>query len=177
MTFWGHIGTFIAIPFLALSAWFVGGADRWAPHWLAATSTPPAATSTAPAATSTPTHTQPTQPSHPTSGAVELYSVSQTTNLNVGTKITLAGSGFTADNTILLDGMAAAKNVHLSSVTNGHQTIEFTIPSSVGPDCKAGEMCPMYLRLLTTGTYPLSVENENGVSNAINVSIVAASIQ
>jgi hypothetical protein len=176
MTLFAHIGAFMAIPFLAFSAWFGGGAHmhQWPTHY------PPIATSTPPVATTTPpVHTPP----H-TQAAVTLYSVSKTSGIAVGDTITITGSGFTNDNTILLDGMVAAKNVPITSsiaiacttdpsCKGGiHQTLIFTIPSSIGPDCKAGQMCPMYMRLLTSGTYNLAVENENGTSNTIAVSIV-----
>ncbi len=99
-------------------------------------------------------------PAAPINGPVTLSSVSQTSGIAVGATVILTGSGFTADNTILLDGMAAVKDAQVASSANGHQTIAFTMPSSVGPDCKPDEACAMYLRLLTSGTYNLAVENE-----------------
>jgi hypothetical protein len=183
MTFLANIGALIAIPFIALAAWL--GIATHVGEGTMATSTPIIiATSTQPAPSSGETSTStgsnppsavsPAHPIAPQGGAVELDSVSQTTNLTQGTMATLTGSGFTADNTVLLDGMVAARDVHLSSFTNGHQTIEFAIPSGIGPDCKANEACPMYLRLLTSGTYDLSVENENGTSNSVAVTVVGA---
>ena len=171
------IGAFILIPFLALSVW-LGGAAHTAPATVpptTATSTPPVATSTTP------------QPTHPAQTAVTLYSVSKTTGIAVGMTVTLTGFGFTADNTILLDGMVGARNVPITSsiaiacttdpsCKGGiRQTITFKVPSAIGPDCKANEMCPMYMRLITSGTYQLSVENENGISNAIAVTIIGTS--
>jgi hypothetical protein len=46
------------------------------------------------------------------------------------------------------------------------------IPSSIGPDCKAGQACPMYMRLVTPGDYPLAVENSSGTSNAISFTVI-----
>ncbi len=157
------IGAFIIIPFLAFSAWF-GGAAQTSP----ATVPPPTATSTPPPTTS------PAHPAAPINGPVTVSSVSQTSGIAVGATVILAGSGFTADNTILLDGMAAVKDAQVASSANGHQTLAFTMPSSVGPDCKPDEACAMYLRLLTSGTYNLAVENEKGISNTIAVTIIGA---
>ena len=176
------IGAFIVIPFLALSAWLGAGIHTWPEPPTNATSTPPAATSTPPTATST--NPQPTPVSVQT--AVTIYSVSQTKGLTAGEQVSITGFGFTKNNTVLLDGMVAARNVPITSTIavacttdpsckgGIRQTITFTMPSSIGPDCKANEACPMYVRLLTSGTYKLSVENENGTSNAIAVTIVGA---
>ncbi|HWB34147.1 MAG TPA: hypothetical protein VG753_02420 [Candidatus Paceibacterota bacterium] len=186
MTFWAYIGAFIAMPFLALSALFGGGTHMVIPSWPAATSTQPVATSSSLSSgtsSSTPsTHPIPT----PTDHAITLYSVSKTSGIHVGDTITITGFGFTDRNTILLNGMAAARNVPITSSVavacttdpscrpGIHQMISFTVPSSIGPDCKAGEMCPMYLTLLLNGTYNLTVENENGVSNAVKIEIIGA---
>ena len=89
----------------------------------------------------------------------------------VGTKVTISGSGFTANNTVLLDSLVAASNI--SSAANGQASISFTVPSSIAPDCKKGEACPMFLREVISGTYSVSVENQNGISNALNFNVTA----
>ena len=93
-----------------------------------------------------------------------------------GDTILLRGSGFTASNKVLLNGALAVSDVHLSSVTNGHQEISFTLPSSLTADCKDGQACPMYAILLTSGFYQLSVENENGVSASIPFEVVGGTV-
>ncbi len=104
-------------------------------------------------------------------GSVVLDSVSPTSG-SVGSVVTLRGAGFTGDNTILLSGNVGVRNVHLTSFTNGHQNLVFTIPSSISPNCKPGEMCPMYVRLVLPGIYSVAVENSNGTSNALSFKIL-----
>jgi prepilin-type N-terminal cleavage/methylation domain-containing protein len=89
----------------------------------------------------------------------------------VGIKVTISGLGFTADNTVLFDKLVAASKI--SSVANSQLGISFTVPSSIAPDCKTGEACPMFLREVIPGSYSVSVKNENGVSNALNFNITS----
>ena len=79
-----------------------------------------------------------------------------------------------ASNVPIASSIAVACTTDPSCKGGIRQTLVFTVPSSIGPDCKPTEACPMYMRLLTNGTYPLTVENENGISNAIAVTIVGA---
>jgi len=93
------------------------------------------------------------------------------TNINpdsatVGTTVTITGQGFTNDNTIFFAG-GAISNIPSSSGT----TINFTIPSAIGPYCPPGTACPMYVRLITSGTYSLYVTNSNGTSNTESITI------
>ena len=111
--------------------------------------------------------------STPATGPLELDSATPG-SAAVGDTVTLRGSGFTASNTVLLGGNVIAKDEHLSSFSNGHQEITFVLPSSAGPDCKAGEMCPMYMLMVSPGTYRISVENENGKSNSISFVVTGA---
>ena len=127
-----------------------------------------------PVVTATTTITTPTEPvvttPVPQSGPVILNSLSPATG-SVGTTVTIYGSGFIASNKVLLDGNVGAADVHLGSFTNGHQSITFTIPSAIGPNCKPDQACPMYMRLVTNGTYQVTVENDNGTSNAVPLTI------
>ncbi len=87
----------------------------------------------------------------------------------VGTSITITGTGFNASNKVLFDNSVAAANVPLSAASsNGVLGLTFTLPSGMGPDCKANEACPMYELLVSPGTYTVTVENTAGVSNAIS---------
>ena len=131
------------------------------------TATTPTGTSTSVASTSTePVVTTPV----PQSGPVILNSLSPAIG-SVGTAVTIYGSGFIASNKVLLDGNVGAADVHLGLFTNGHQSITFTVPSSIGPNCKPDQACPMYMRLVTNGTYQVAVENDNGTSNALSLAI------
>lgn len=121
----------------------------------------------------------------PTS-AVSLYSVWPTAGA-VGTTVTLTGYGFTSSNTILMDGNIAAQNVPVTSsiaiacstdpnCRGGiRQTIVFTVPSYLSPNCPAGSMCPMYMRQVTPGQYGIVVQNTNGTSNSILFTVTSGS--
>lgn len=109
-------------------------------------------------------------------GSLQLYSLSPSAG-SVGTVANIIGLGFTSNNTILLDGSVAARNVPITSSSaitcttdpscHGgiQQTLRFTVPSSIAPNCPVGSMCPMYIRLVTPGQYNVSVQNVNGTSN------------
>ncbi len=119
-------------------------------------------------------------------GGVSLYNESPTVGV-VGTTVTLTGFGFTNNNTILMDGNVAATNVPITSsiaiacTTNPtchggiNQSIVFTIPSSLSPNCPAGSMCPMYMRQVTPGQYTVTVQNSNGTSNALTFTVTGSS--
>ena len=114
----------------------------------------------------------------PTSSAATLYSINPTSG-PVDTTVSITGFGFTNSNTVLMDGNVAATNVPVTSsiatacTTNPtcqggiNQTIIFTVPSALSPNCPAGSMCPMYMRLVTPATYAVTVLNSNGTSNTL----------
>ena len=84
---------------------------------------------------------------------------------STGTTVTIYGSGFTANNSILITGGALVPNV---AATNNGTTLSFTVPNTIGPDCFGQQMCPEWARILSPGTYDLSVRSTNGVSNAVS---------
>ncbi len=112
----------------------------------------------------------------PVSTGPSLYSMAPTSG-PVGTQVSVTGFGFTNSNTILIDGMVAAQNVPISSsiavacttdpsCRGGiRQTLVFTVPSYLSPNCAANSMCPMYVRSVTAGNYQVSVQNTSGASN------------
>ncbi|MDB5238625.1 MAG: lipase [Candidatus Kaiserbacteria bacterium] len=100
----------------------------------------------------------------------------------VGTVVTLTGR-FMSDSNIIHFGSGAIGPVGIDSsiavacttdpscIPGIRQTIHFTVPSSVGPYCQPGMMCPMYLQLVTPGTYKVYVENENGTTNTVTFTV------
>jgi peptidoglycan hydrolase-like protein with peptidoglycan-binding domain len=103
----------------------------------------------------------------------------------VGTTVNVTGYGFTSDNTILFSG-GAIRNIPVTSgagvmcmlnATNCRsglrQTLTFTIPSSIGPNCPPGSMCPMWMRLVTPGDYTVAVNNANGTSNTVTFTVTS----
>jgi peptidoglycan hydrolase-like protein with peptidoglycan-binding domain len=79
-----------------------------------------------------------------------------------GTVVTLTGSGFIADSIVHI-GIGGIK----LAVTGNGTMASFTVPSYVGQYCKPGMACIMIAQALNAGTYQLSVENANGISNAV----------
>ena len=88
----------------------------------------------------------------------------------VGTLVTLYGSNFTHENTIQFGSGVIVKVPSTNS-----QTISFNVPYSLTPACVyANPACMMQMAIFQTptGTYPVSVTNQNGqVSNAFNFTV------
>jgi hypothetical protein len=78
----------------------------------------------------------------------------------VGTKVTLAGSGFMQENTIVFGGAA------LSARSPNGVILKFTVPSILNPPCFA-EGCRILSRRAVPGPYPVFVRNANGKSNSV----------
>ena len=139
---------------------------------------PVAVVPTAPTSTTTPIVSPtpvPPQPPIPVTNTVTIESLSPVSG-PVGTTVTISGSGFTANNKVLLDGNVGATNTHVSLLSNGKQTLIFTIPSAVGPNCKPDQACPQYMRLVTPATYQITVENENGTSSALSFAVTGKAL-
>ena len=90
----------------------------------------------------------------------------------VGTTVTVYGSGFNGSDVVSIGGGV----ISTISIVNSNQ-LNFTVPSSVGPYCRGGMMCPMYLRLLTPGTYDISIKDQNSgtVSNSASFTLTGNS--
>jgi peptidoglycan hydrolase-like protein with peptidoglycan-binding domain len=102
---------------------------------------------------------------------VSINSMMPTTGM-VGSAVTLYGSGFTNDNTIVFGNGVVP---HVSSPDSRNLT--FTVPSSLSPACMytnpACYMSSMPSMQTPPGTYPVSVTNTNGSSNSMNFTVVA----
>lgn len=110
--------------------------------------------------------------------AARLYSISPGSG-PTGTTVSIRGFGFSGSNTVLIDGLVAGRGIPISSSVaiacttdpscHGgiNQTIIFTIPQTLSPDCPVGSMCPMYVRLLEAGDVTITVRNNNAVSNGL----------
>jgi hypothetical protein len=111
-------------------------------------------------------------PSPVATSTVSLNSLSST-SARTGDTLTLTGTGFTGSNTVLFDGNVAERDVPINPTfaPSNTESITITIPSSLSPDCDPKMMCPMYVRLLTTGNYTVTVENSNGTSNSLPITI------
>jgi hypothetical protein len=88
-----------------------------------------------------------------------------------GATVTLTGNGFLSQgNTISMvrsDGNYPL-TITNASLSSSFQTtsLTFQVPQYWGPQCSTGLACPQYLMLLPGGTYNVSVQNQNGTSNA-----------
>lgn len=106
----------------------------------------------------------------------------------VGSTITVTGFGFGPANTILMDGLIAAQNVPIfqsAAITcttdpncrgGIEETLQFTVPSSLAPNCAPNAMCQQFLRAVTPAPYVVTVQNSNGLSNAISFVVTGGSI-
>lgn len=114
--------------------------------------------------------------------AAKLYSLSPESG-SVGATVSIRGFGFSNSNTILIDGLVAARDVPIassvaimcttdSSCHGGiNQTITFTLPSTISPDCPIGSACPLYVRMLTPGNVTITVRNAENVSNGLDFTV------
>lgn len=122
----------------------------------------------------------PAQP--PVSTSPSLYFLSPTSGV-AGNTLSITGFGLTGDNTVLFDGLVAARNVPITSTIavacttdpscrgGIRQTLTFSVPTSLSPNCPTGSMCPMFVRLLTPGNYSVTIMNSNGTSNALSFTV------
>lgn len=118
----------------------------------------------------------------PVSQTVSLYSIRPTAGA-VGTTVSVTGFGLTNDNTVLMDGNVAARNLAITSsiaiacttdpACHGgiNQTIQFVVPSALSPYCAPGMACAQYMREVTPGTYSITVMNDNGTSNTLKFTV------
>lgn len=101
---------------------------------------------------------------------------------SVGTVVTIYGTGFTSDSTVHF-GSGVVANPIISNIIgiactnnpNCHsgvtQSITFTVPSYIAPYCAANMACPMYVQMVTPGSYSVSVVNINGTSNGVTFQV------
>jgi len=115
------------------------------------------------------------------SNNVTIYSISPVSG-PVGTSVSIKGFGFTASNTVhfgsgTIGNVPVSSSIAIACTTNPschggiNQTLIITIPSAIGPYCAPGMACPMYMQLLTPGTYTVYVQNDNGTSNSVSFTI------
>jgi peptidoglycan hydrolase-like protein with peptidoglycan-binding domain len=117
-----------------------------------------------------------------TNQTVSVSSISPTTG-PVGTSVTVNGSGFTSDNTVLMQGGVqcsrlngctftsdAGAIVHVPSTNNG-TSLTFTIPSRLNPICRYSiPPCEAESWVVTPGSYNIFIKNANGTSSDLNIS-------
>lgn len=120
----------------------------------------------------------------PMSSSVTLWNITPASG-SAGTVVTITGFGFSQSNTVYMDGAVAARNVPISSsiavtcTTDPNcrggirQTITFTIPDSLSPNCPVGMMCAQYMRLVTPGTYGITVSNGSGISEGLTFTVTS----
>ena len=117
-----------------------------------------------------------------TSAAPVIYHVTPTSG-PVGTSVTIDGRGFSHDNTIhfgsgvishvdITSSSAISCTTDPSCIPGIHQTITFNVPTALDPACRASNPpCMVASRMTTPGTYMVTVENQNGTSNAITFTV------
>ncbi len=89
----------------------------------------------------------------------------------IGTTVTITGSGFTSDNTVIFDYGVIP---HISS-SNG-VSLTFVVPEALSPSCAySNPACMLAIRMLQPGTYNVSVQNANGTSNVLTFTVTNGS--
>lgn len=117
--------------------------------------------------TSAPVPVHPT-PGHPIPTRVLTISSITPTSGSTGTVVTITGTGFNATSQVVIGAGA----IHPTINTTGTK-LTFTMPNSIGAYCKAGQACPMWAMLLRSGTYSLSVKNDDGSqSNSVDFTLM-----
>lgn len=128
-----------------------------------ATSSVPISTSTSTASTTTTTSSAPVKSGiylSPTIGTV-------------GTVVTIHGSDFSlTGNTVTLNGMVNGSLKNLTAQSSG--VIVFTIPSTLGPDCKPDKACPEYLMKVVNNDYTVAL-TAHGITKTVGTFTVTGS--
>jgi IPT/TIG domain len=78
----------------------------------------------------------------------------------VGTRVTVAGKGFSATSNLVHFG----QSVFLAPATDDGTAIVHTIPATAGP-CEPPKMCPAAAQPVAPGSYPIFVTNDKGQSS------------
>jgi hypothetical protein len=120
----------------------------------------------------TPTSTTPIPPAITTSTTSEGF-IMMPDNGPVGSRVTIYGKGLAAmSNTVTMDGMVSGS---LKNIASNGGSITFTIPSSLGPNCKPNEACPDYLVEVSPRVYAVAIISPSGVTQAMGNFTVTAS--
>ncbi len=91
----------------------------------------------------------------------------------IGGSITIEGFGFTSINNIVKIGDGYI--VNLESIDT--KTINLTIPQEVKPCHPSVSQCPINFMALRPGIYTISVSNDNGISQDLNLTISPGPVQ
>ncbi len=110
---------------------------------------------------------------NPTPSGVAVYGISPSFG-PIGTTVTITGTGFLAMDNVVRIGAGAMYGLPAYGPAGGTQTITFALPESLGQYCPSGTYCIMIARLLSPGSYPVSVTNAAGTSNSVNFTVTAA---
>ena len=157
-------------PLIGFAAFFGG----WVHHNPMPPQTPPVTARSTPPTTTPPATTTPPVVSPPIVQGIGITAIDPSSG-PVGTRVTLNGSGFKASDIVHFGGGAVRSDIVISDFGT---KLSFTVPSSVGPYCKPNMGCPMYMMLITPGTYKVSVENTaSGIKsvNSIDFTVTGAS--
>ncbi len=134
----------------------------------------PASTQPSVTVTTTPSNASPTVTPKPKPKPVapKVTSVSPQ-SVSVSSIITISGSGFLPTNTVLFNGLVANQAATLITLSGGKQILSVPVPTSLTPNCAsvAQQACPMIAYQTIAGNYKVSVQNANGTSNAVDITV------
>ncbi len=92
----------------------------------------------------------------------------QPTSGAVGASVTIFGTGFTGSNNIKFDSSDA-----VTVASSNGTSLTFTVPAYIRPYCPPGAYCFVYQIPTQPMTYSVTVQNENGTSNAIKFTVTS----
>ena len=94
----------------------------------------------------------------------------------IGTQVTITGTGFTATGNKLSFGALGVENSpNYNNLSSNGTTITFTVPYSNYFACwDLTPACMIAATMISPGTYPVSITNANGTSNAVNFTVTSA---
>jgi hypothetical protein len=158
----------IALILLVVAGIVVLGGVFYYFHKVTPAQTPAGSTPPIVATSTTPTSTATSTPPPP----ITIYrSYLSPSSGAVGTVVTIHASGFASTgNQVTLNGMVSGSLDNLFSPDG--KMLVFTVPSTLGPNCKADQACPMYLLMVTAGSYKVNVILPTGATENIGTFMV-----
>jgi hypothetical protein len=109
-------------------------------------------------------------PTSPAAASPSISSLNPSSG-NVGTQVTVLGSGFTPTNNTVKFGSTSLSGIS----SNSGSSLVFTVPSQNTQNCNSNGACTNSVEQLPSGDFQVSVSTANGTSNSLTFTIPSAS--